>query len=79
MPMQLVRIASTISTTDDSDSISALELDSHADSPVVGKKAFIIRKTGKRVNVSVCESLSQSMSLMQHYVMTANIPGKHTS
>ena len=50
--MQLVRIASTISTTDDSDSISALELDSHAYSPVVGKKAFIIRKTGKRVNVS---------------------------
>ena len=31
---------------------SSLELDSHADSPVVGKHAFILRHTGKQVRVS---------------------------
>ena len=29
-----------------------LELDRHADSPVVGKNAFILERTGKRVSVS---------------------------
>ena len=48
----LQRIASTQSDSEDDDTVSALELDSHADSPVVGRKAFIIRRTGKRVNVS---------------------------
>ena len=32
--------------------VSALELDSHADSPVVGKHAKIIRHTGQEVKVS---------------------------
>ena len=31
---------------------SAIELDSHADSPVVGKHAHILRRTGNQVNVS---------------------------
>ena len=38
-------------STNDSET-SAIELDSHADSPVVGMHASIIRKTGKQVNVS---------------------------
>ena len=41
----LQRIASTQSDSEDDDTVSALELDSHADSPVVGRKAFIIRRT----------------------------------
>ena len=45
----LHRIAQ-VSTKDDE--TSAIELDSHADSPVVGKHASIIRKTAKQVNVS---------------------------
>ena len=51
----LQRIASTISTAsadDTSDEVSALELDSHADSPVVGKHSLILRRTGKQVKVS---------------------------
>ena len=45
----LYRIAQA--TSEDGDS-SAIELDSHADSPVVGKNSFILRRTGKQVNVS---------------------------
>ena len=40
------------SEEDSGDSDSALESDSHADSPVVGKRAYILRRTGREVNVS---------------------------
>ena len=40
------------SATESPDHYSSLELDSHADSPVVGKDAFILRYTGKKVRVS---------------------------
>ena len=47
------RIATTtIQNGDIYDKISATELDSHADSPVVGKYARIIEHTDKEVNVS---------------------------
>ena len=45
----LHRIATTHSTEEES---SAIELDSHANSPVVGKHAKILSHTGKQVNVS---------------------------
>ena len=47
----LQRIVSTTSNPEENDSTSVLELDSHADSPIVGRKAFLIRRTGKRVNL----------------------------
>ena len=48
------RIASALSSSDDNPlhATSALELDSHADSPVVGKHCLLLKRTGRQVNVS---------------------------
>ena len=46
------RIATTNIRNGDNDIISATELDSHADSPVVGRRARILEFTDKEVNVS---------------------------
>ena len=48
------RIASALSSSTDNPlhTTSALELDSHADFPVVGKHCFILKRTGRQVNVS---------------------------
>ena len=52
-----------ISTTN-SESQGGTELDSHADSPVVGSNCFIKRKTGKKVNVSgFSDELGKPMSV----------------
>ena len=44
-------LASRISQTESS-SDGGTELDSHADSPVVGRNCFVLRRTGKKVRVS---------------------------
>jgi len=46
------RVATTTITDGDGSYMSATELDSHADSPVVDRHARIIERTGKEVNVS---------------------------
>ena len=41
---------------------STVELDSHADSPVVGEDAFILERTGRKVSVSgFTDALGQSL------------------
>ena len=45
----LHQIATTASIEEEG---SVIELGSHADSPVVGKHAHILRRTGKQMNVS---------------------------
>ena len=42
----------SVSSASSVDGIFSLELDSHADSPVVGKNSFILERTGKKVSVS---------------------------
>ena len=43
---------STVSSKSDFETVTATELDSHADSPVVGKYAWILEDTGQRATVS---------------------------
>ena len=51
-PIQHIVGASNTSSLEDNETVSATELDSHADSPVVGKYAKFFELTGKAVNVS---------------------------
>ena len=48
----LHKIKGSTTSDDIENETSAIELDSHADSPVVGKHARILRRTGRRVKVS---------------------------
>ena len=48
----LHKIKGSITSNEGENEISAIELDSHADSPAVGKHAHILRRTGRRVKVS---------------------------
>ena len=46
------QISGTTSNYKDDDTISATELDSHADSPVVGKYCTVLEDTGRNARVS---------------------------
>ena len=49
---RIIRHRVSVSSSIPADGIFSLELDSHADSPVVGKNAFVLERTGKKVSVS---------------------------
>ena len=46
------KINESVTSDDLKDDVSTIELDLHADSPVVGKHTQILRRTGRRVKVS---------------------------
>ena len=48
----MYKIQGSTSSEEGEKEVSAIDLDSHADSPVVRKHAHILRKTGRRVKVS---------------------------
>ncbi len=57
------RIAASVDEVDENE-CGRMELDSHADSPVLGKGALIVRETGKRVSVKgFADELGKSMSV----------------
>ena len=61
--LSMVKVSS-ISTKPDFETVTATELDSHADSPVVGKYVWILEDTGRRATVTgFASDLGKPMSV----------------